>query len=129
MIFTDDSYIDSYILIIFTIVILIYKFREKVAGVLFSKHEVNFSGIEKYVYDRDFKQLFTEKEFKMFISFAELKKIQSKGALACEGTRIEKIIYVATIPEYKSLTLESRDVIISYLHEGSWLGKISSINL
>jgi hypothetical protein len=122
-IYTDDSYIDAYILLFFTIVILIYKIREKLAGLLNPHEGVAFSGIEKYVYDRDFKQLFTEEEFKLFISFAELKKIKLKGALAREGTKIDKVIYVATIPEYKSLTLESKNVIISYLHDGAWLGK------
>ena len=93
------------------------------ANLFSSKDEVVFSSIEKYVYDSDFKLLFTEEEFKMFISIAEMKKRKEKGSLAQEGEIIDKVIYIARIPEYKSLTLKAKDMLISYLHEGSWLGK------
>lgn len=83
--------------------------------------------LEKYIYDRDFKLHFTEDEFKLLFSIAQIKKSKNKFEIVKEGEKTDKIIYFATIPVYKSIYLKSKDTFISFIHEGSWLGIVEFI--
>ena len=119
----DYSYLDAWVFVIILVLSYLYRKKEKIGELVKFKDAVYFTGIEKYVYDRDFKLLLTEEEFRLFIDIAQMKKNKDNLNLAVEGEKIEKIIYIATIPAYRSLILKSNETIISYLHEGSWLGR------
>ena len=116
-------FIDAWLLLFITLFIFIHKNKESLTRIFSSGNKIKLEGIEQYIYDRDFKFLFTEEEFKMLLDISQLRKTKDKLNLATEGEKIDKLIYLATVPKYKSLILKTKDTIISYLKEGAWLGK------
>lgn len=120
----NSSYLDVWALLLVIGIFIFYDNRQKLAYILNYESKLTFEGIEKYIYDRDFKILFTEEEFRLFLNIAQMKKVKDTTLLAVEGEKIDKIIYLAMIPSYRSVMLRSRDTTISYLHEGAWLGVV-----
>jgi hypothetical protein len=84
-------------------------------------------GMEKFIYERDFKQVLSEHDFRVFFEMAELKKLKKSTELAREGESFENVFYFAKIPGRKSIVLKNKDTAISYLEEGSWIGVVELI--
>ncbi len=120
---TNTSCVIGWILLSLVFLIILYNLRHKLVKLFGQVEKIEFNSMEKYIYDRDFKLLFTEDEFKTFISLGQMKVTKDKDNLALEDAHFDKLIYIATIPAYRSVMLKAKDTLISYLHEGSWLGK------
>lgn len=119
-----QAYIDAWFLLFVIFGIILYHLRHRFVEWLNRDKGIEFEGIEKYIYDRDFKILFTEEEFRLFLNIAQMKKAKDKVDLVVEGDKVEKLIYFATIPAYRSVLLKSKTTTISYLHEGAWVGVV-----
>jgi hypothetical protein len=120
---TNTTCISGWILLFVVFLVILYNSKNKLIKLFGNEEKVEFNSMEKYIYDRDFKLLFTEEEFKIFISLGQMKVTKDKDNLALEDSYYDKLIYIATIPAYRSVMLKAKDTLISYLHEGSWLGK------
>lgn len=123
----DKSYIDAWVLLIMLLFSICFITRNSLNKLISSNNVIVLEGLQKYIYDRDFKDLFTEDEFLCLMNLALLKKTVNKKNLAVEGECFDKIIYLATIPSYPSIVLKTKNTVISYLHEGSWLGVVEFI--
>ena len=121
---TDNAYCPvGWILLSSVFLIIIYKLKHKLIKLFTSAEKIEFDSMEKYIYDRDFRLLFSEEEFKTFISLGQMKITKDCDNLAFEDSHFDKLIYIATIPAYRSVMLKAKNTLISYLHEGAWLGK------
>jgi hypothetical protein len=123
----DMYFIDGWVILLSLFVVITYKNKDRIQKLFTPSEKVEFSEVEKYVYDREFKLLFTEEEFKTLMSIAQLKTTHSVDFLALEQDKFDRIIYLVTIPAYRSVMLQSKETVISYLHDGAWLGVVEFI--
>lgn len=83
-----------------------------------------FKPQEKEIYDRDFKEVFNEHEFKLFLSKGKVDFLSTHESQICKiGQSFKEVIYIAHINEGFTITLEdSNENLITTISEGSWIG-------
>jgi hypothetical protein len=123
----DISLLDSWLFLSLMIGISVYFIWTRIRTKYFSGSQISLNDTEQYIYDRDFRSLMKEEEFRMFFNLGRKESFKNKGYLAEEGMKFEKVFYLASIPAYKSILLKSKNTLISYLRAGSWIGIIELI--
>jgi hypothetical protein len=88
---------------------------------------VNLSKLENYIYKRDYFLHFSKKNFKTFFDLATIKTCNNLKYLSKQGDPFDSIIFLARVPEFSEIKLENKDVALSYLRQGSWLGIVEFV--
>lgn len=85
-----------------------------------------FKPQEKEIYERDFKEIFNQHEFKLFLSKGKLEYLSSHESQICKvGQSFKELVYIAYINEGFTIVLEDSDEnMITQVPEGSWIGII-----
>ncbi len=122
----DKSYLDAWILLGFIIYWVGYLSRSKIAEYT-SEDKIEFEAIEKYIFDRDFKSILTESEFRSLFNFSQMKKTRDGIDLAVAGKKIDKVVYMGLIPSYGSVIMKCDEVTICAMNEGDWGGVVEFI--
>lgn len=86
----------------------------------------DFDDQEKIMYERDFKDIFSEVEFKILLSKSRKDYYSNNISQICtSGQTFKELIYIAYIHEDYSVVLEDdQGKLISILKPGSWIGII-----
>lgn len=86
----------------------------------------DFDDQEKIIYERDFKEIFSEVEFKLLLSKSRKDYYSNNISQICtSGQTFKELIYIAYIHEDYSVVLENdQGKLISILKPGSWIGII-----
>jgi hypothetical protein len=87
---------------------------------------VKLSEEEKRLYERDFKEVFTETEFNIFLKTGRAEYLSSNESQLCKyGQSFRELIYVAKVTEGFSVCLEDKQgEVFTTVQEGSWIGLI-----
>jgi hypothetical protein len=83
-----------------------------------------FSDLEKLIYERNFKDVFTQFQFRMLLDKARVEYLSSNESQICKvGQSFKEVIYIAQINDGFSVELrDENERIISNVKEGSWIG-------
>lgn len=85
-----------------------------------------FDEEEKEIYERDFKEVFDNFEFRMLLDEGRRDYLSSNESQVCKfGQSFKEIIYVAKIhPGYRVVLEDNEGNMVSEVQEGSWIGLI-----
>lgn len=90
---------------------------------------VNLTPLESEMYERDFKNNMTKRQFLHFFSHFKTEQVTANGSdIVKEGNPFSNVIYIAKMSPNASVHLSKNGDMIKYLTAGSWIGIIEYFN-
>ena len=90
---------------------------------------VNLSSIEEEIYERDFKQHMSKRQFLHFFSHFKSDQIKANGTeIIKEGNPFSGLIYISKTNSSCKVEISNNGKKLKDLHGGSWIGVIEYFN-
>ncbi len=122
--FQNYSYTDLWVLMGCTLSILtfqLYKYLDKTID----ENNVRMSPKEKSIYKKSFHKVFRPNQFRKLFDIGTLRKSSHHKNFINQGEPFSAIYYFPRIPKYHGVILKDKDVVLSYLNDGCWIGKFA----
>jgi hypothetical protein len=107
---------------VFTLSILTYHVSIDLNRII-DEQNVRMNKIEKTVFRKSFHRVFKPFQFKKVFELAGYKKTMLNKNFIIGGDSLRSIYYFPKIPKYERVVLKDKDTVLSYLNDGSWIGK------